>query len=238
MSSPLAPLARPAALDRLVHAVRLAQRTYEQALHGRRRRAALLRIGNGAMPAAVLMVCEGNIFRSPFAAALLASRLAPQTAARTEVRSAGFVGPGRGAPTEAMIAALARGCNLGAHRSSLIPPAAAPGHRLTFVMEARQKRILVRLHDYREEDVLLLGDLDPLPILGRDVRDPWGHPPHVLSDTYDRLVRCVDVLAIALNGRMGGAAGRRVVDLGPHMAVLRLGLPNARERDRSSTPGA
>src|SRR2546427_7830369 len=62
----------------------------------------------------LLVVCHGNICRSPFAAALLR-----RASARNGVRvdSAGFLGPGRPPPPEAVAAAARHGVDLSAHRS-------------------------------------------------------------------------------------------------------------------------
>src|SRR5881394_1021509 len=52
------------------------RRTPERVLHPLRRRKALARLRARSRPKSVLVVCHGNICRSPFAAALLARELA------------------------------------------------------------------------------------------------------------------------------------------------------------------
>src|SRR5207245_9517289 len=68
-------------------------------LHPLRRRHALDALRRRPAPAAVLVVCHGNICRSPFAAALLGARL-PPGAARLQV--AGYFATNRPGPTAAV----------------------------------------------------------------------------------------------------------------------------------------
>src|SRR6266480_5816007 len=77
---------------------RTLRNTPDRLLHARRRREARGRLA-GRRPASVLVICHGNICRSPFAAALLARELAPHG---IPVTSAGFIGAGRPAPPEAL----------------------------------------------------------------------------------------------------------------------------------------
>ena len=45
-----------------------------------------------------------------------------------------------------------------------------------------------------------MGDLDPDPILTREIADPWAGDPEVLEGSYTRLSRCARELANALMG--------------------------------------
>jgi hypothetical protein len=47
-------------------------------------------------------------------------------------------------------------------------------------------------------DVVVLGDLDPEPIITRAVTDPVQGPPELFSAVYARIERCVGSLASAL----------------------------------------
>src|SRR2546422_3500209 len=82
-------------------------------LHPWRRRAARRALSARA-PRSILVVCHGNICRSPFAAVLLQRALGP---AGIRVHSAGFIGPNRPSPPEAVTAAARYGVNLSDHRS-------------------------------------------------------------------------------------------------------------------------
>src|SRR3989442_1788473 len=85
-------------------------------LHPWRRRAARRALSARA-PRSILLVCHGNICRSPFAAVLLQRALGP---AGIRVHSAGFIGPNRPSPPEAVTAAARYGVNLSDHRSRVL----------------------------------------------------------------------------------------------------------------------
>ena len=84
---------------------RVLRHTPDRLLHARRRREARTRLA-ARRRGSVLVICHGNICRSPFAAALLSRELAPYG---VPVASAGFIGAGRPAPPEALAAARAGG---------------------------------------------------------------------------------------------------------------------------------
>src|SRR5947207_12854330 len=90
----------------------------DRLLHPRRRRAALASLNARRPPARVLVVCNGNIFRSPFAAVVLRRVIGPRG---VQVESAGFLGPGRPAPRDALAAAASQGVELSPHLTPLIP---------------------------------------------------------------------------------------------------------------------
>ncbi len=172
--------------DRLLHPVR--RRAARRALlaHGRLR--------------SVLVVCHGNICRSPFAAGLLARALGP---AGTLVSSAGVVGPGRAAPAEGVIAAAHRGVDLSSHRSQLLTPVLAAEAQLIIVMDARQQRMVCERFGRAACDVIILGDLDPEAIVTRAIHDPVEQPLEAFEKSYARIDRCVEALVAALALRSG-----------------------------------
>ena len=56
----------------------------------------------------------------------------------------------------------------------------------------------VRASFTREALVVVLGDLDPLPIGSRTIRDPWGCGDEVFASSFARIERCVQALASAV----------------------------------------
>jgi protein-tyrosine-phosphatase len=167
------------------------RRLPDRLLHPARRRAAARALARLAPVRRVLFVCHGNICRSPYAAAR-ARQLLPPTIA---VESAGFIGPDRPSPPEAVAVAAERGIDLGPHRSQLIEIAHLREVDLVVVMDAQQRRRLVTArHDLRGR-VVLLGDFDPEPATTRTVPDPVEQPAEVFRTCYDRIDRCVGALA-------------------------------------------
>ncbi len=176
----------------------------ERALHPWRRRTARRRLREASPPARVLVVCHGNICRSPYAEGALRRR----TGGRVGTDSAGFFGPDRSPPPEARQVADERGVDLSDHRSKLVDGRTLARTDLVVVMEPGQARAIAR--DHGVDDALVLGDLDPQPVERRAVRDPVMQPAEVFRDVYGRIDRCLDALVEA------------------------AGLPRARRKDQSA----
>ena len=137
-------------------------------------------------PEAVLVVCAGNLCRSPFAAGLLAQRLAAE-GMQAEVFSRGLIAtPGQTPPRTAIEVAAGFGVDMRGHRAQRLLPLDARRAGLVLVMEARQKRELARL-GAGEKTALISEPLD-----GADIPDPIGKPREVYEAVYGRLAECVD----------------------------------------------
>ena len=169
----------------------LVSKTTDWLLWSLRARLAKRDLGRGA-PAQVLVLCHGNIIRSPYAAA----RLQEQSARRglgLEVGSAGFIGPGRSCPEFAISIAREHGLDLMGHESKLLDRETLSAAALVLVMNAEQKRALPR-----STRVVVLGDLDPVRGMPRAIPDPWGKPIEVCRESYERIDRCLSVLVEVL----------------------------------------
>ena len=188
---------RPWGLRVAARLVRGVRRFPQRLLHPARRRAALAALAARPRPASVLVLCNGNIFRSPFAAAVLRRALGGESE-RIAVDSAGFQGPGRESPKEAVEAAVRRGIDLSGHRSQLVTPALVRAADLIIVMEAEQRRAVCERFGRSPRDVFLLGDLDPEPITSRSIEDPWGRRAAVCVASFGRIDRCIRALMGAL----------------------------------------
>jgi low molecular weight protein-tyrosine phosphatase len=210
-SPPAAPPAPPTISERPARRARSAPRFHrlraaarwlrhapDRALHARRRRAALRRLSERAPPASILFLCQGNIVRSPFAAALCERCLPAPLRERIRITSLGFISPGRPSPREALETARAHGIDLSAHRSGLLSRESVSAAGLVVVMSREQERAVVRGFGRAPEDVLVLGDLDPHLVETRAVEDPWGRKSADYARSYARIVRCVRELARAL----------------------------------------
>lgn len=138
------------------------------------------------------MLCLGNICRSPYAEAVLAARLDRSSC---DVRSAGFIKPGRPSPPEAIAIAADRGVDLRGHYSRTVPDHVASAD-LVIVMEPGQI-VRARKSGVVGRSFLCLGDLDPRPIATRGIPDPFGRPAQTYSDSFDRIERCAAHLLAA-----------------------------------------
>lgn len=199
----------------------------ERVLHPARR-AAATRSLKAAPVRSVLVVCHGNICRSPYAAAVLRRELGELPIA---VASGGFFGPGRPPPAEAIAAARARGIDLVAHRSALVSTEDVAHADVVVVMDRHQRGALIRSFGARPSRTILLGDLDPQPIRRRAVRDPVDQPVEVFDSVYDRIDRCVRGLASPVRQSAGRSrrGGGPPAGGGPRAAPHRILLVEINE---------
>ena len=150
----------------------------------------------------ILVICHGNICRSPFAARLLERTHAP---AGIRVLQAGFIGSGRSAPAEAVVAARNRHLDLSGHRSRPLTSDLVRAADVVVVMDAPQRASVCDLFGARPGQVVLLGDFDPDPIDARAIHDPVDQPVEVFDAVYTRIERCVAELAKTLVGKARGS---------------------------------
>lgn len=163
----------------------------ERALHRARRRRAVEQLLSLKGVRSILFLCEGNIYRSPFAAACF-QRAARGTGLQgLQISSAGLVGQGGTVPSEALALAVEYGIDLSAHQSQRVNGALLARFNVVFVMEARQARELTQRFGAERARILVLGDFDPDPIEGRSIADPRQAAVGILHSSYARLNRCV-----------------------------------------------
>lgn len=187
--------------SRLWAALRQLRHLPDRLLHAWRRRGLRRALLGRGLPRTVLVVCHGNICRSPYGAGAL-RRLFRDTAS-VRVDSAGFVGPGRPSPPDAIASARARGVDPSHHRSKLLQPQDVQSADLILVMDIDQQRAICRRYHRDRKDVVVLGDLDPAPIDTRAILDPLGRPRDMFDASFGRIDRCLRELV----GLLTGAAG-------------------------------
>jgi protein-tyrosine phosphatase len=168
----------------------------DRLLHPVRRRAAHRRLRRGPMPRSILVLCYGNICRSPYAAERLRVLLGPASGAPTVV-SAGFHKFGRPPPDTALAVAAERGVGMSEHRSRLVDDDMLRESDLVLVVAPAHATMLRRRFGHRK-GALMLGDLDPRPIDTRTIRDPLDQSDEVFRDVYDRIDRCLDTFVDAM----------------------------------------
>jgi protein-tyrosine phosphatase len=187
-------------MARLRDLLRRVRRTPERLLHPVRRRKAFETLRERPRPGTLLVVCHGNICRSPIAAALLDRELA---AFGIEVQSGGFIGFNRPAPAEAMTAAARHSVDLSEHRSRLATADMIRAADLIVAMDPIQRRLVCERFGRRPSDVVLLGDFDPSPVETRTIRDPVDQSGEVFDQVYERIARCVRELVGILSRASG-----------------------------------
>lgn len=162
---------------------------------GRATRVALQR----GFPEKLLVVCYGNIYRSPYAAALLRKRLGNAV----DVRSAGFHPVvGRKAPLEMIEKAASQGLDLASHRSDRVSVAEVAHADLVVVMDRHNWQAARRL-GVADRNIVWLGTLDG----GRELPDPYGKGPREIQRIIERLHDCTEALADQLGTHRESSSG-------------------------------
>ncbi|MGE0030134.1 MAG: low molecular weight phosphatase family protein [Steroidobacteraceae bacterium] len=134
----------------------------------------------------VLVVCHGNICRSPYAAQLLRKLLN----SAVEVRSSGsHASVERNSPDTVRRIAKENGIDLSAHRSAVLSKAVVTWADLVVIMD-RHNWQAVRAFG-RHDGIVWLGTLD----FGREIDDPDGKNEEETRDILARLHRCTELLA-------------------------------------------
>lgn len=173
---------------------RTLERLPQRVLHRSRHLRARARLTAAGRPERVLILCHGNICRSPYAEARLRVLLDERGLPGTVVESAGFIGPGRPANDSAQRAARARNVDLAGHQSRTVNPALAGRASLVLVMTTAQARAAEREAGATAARVELLGDFDPGQVTQRDIPDPYGESAEVFEQVFDRIDRCLATL--------------------------------------------
>lgn len=142
----------------------------------------------------VLVVCHGNLCRSPFAAALLRDRL-PEV----EVRSAGLhAASGHEAAPDAVTAAARLGVALEGHRTRPVDTSDVQRADLILAMEGHQVAEIARRWARARPKVRILGDYLPDP--PHAIPDPWSQPEDVFNHTFQRIRIAAERVAALIRG--------------------------------------
>ncbi len=152
----------------------------------------------------VLVLCYGNIYRSPYARALLELALAKRPELRIAHSSAGLIQThNRSSPDDAQALASLRGIDLSGHRSRSVTSEDVASADVILIMDRRNEALLAERHPESVGKVVLLGSFDPLaPLLGPTIADPYDRGEEALADCFDRLERSVMRFVEALGGRL------------------------------------
>jgi len=162
-----------------------ARNALDRPQHRRRNQRARRRLEQIA-PASVLFVCSGNICRSPYAERVWKA-LGPNVA----VDSAGFIGPNRAPPPEALLAATEGGIAHVDHRSKLLRPGMTRSADAIFAFDGQLVARLRREYPRDARRVYWLGDFDPVWSGQRAIGDPWGKDVREFRRIFTRIERCV-----------------------------------------------
>ncbi len=183
----------------------------------------------------ILVVCTGNICRSPMGEALIRHEARQRNRADIEVASAGtWAGRGNPATEHAVAAIRARGIDLGGHRSRPVDPGELHEADLILAMTSVHRRELLEIDPALDPKIVLVKELAEIPhepsgrrlsatealeamVRGArpewrralDLDDPMGMPPAVYERCLQEIVTGVEVLMDRLCPRETRGPSRR-----------------------------
>ena len=141
----------------------------------------------------ILILCAGNLCRSPLAEALLRARLARE-GKPIEVGSAGLIADlGDPADEMARVVASGHGLDLAAHRSRPVDPELVRWADLILVMEQVHRRHLLALAPTAAGKVYLLGHWG-----GIEIPDPYCQGREAFEAVYDQIATAVELWLVRL----------------------------------------
>lgn len=150
----------------------------------------------------VLVVCDGNVCRSPMAAEYLRIRASHQRLTHLVVQSGGLLGlEGLPAAAEAIVVAREQGLDLTSHRSRGIRAADVAGADVVLGMTLRHLEELERRFPAGASRRYLLRAFEaaPTPSPGAgEIADPMGEPIDAFRATFATVRTCVDHLVLHL----------------------------------------
>ena len=140
----------------------------------------------------ILVVCHGNIIRSPFAAFLLAQSLGERAA--VSIASAGLEAmPGRPPHPTALRMAAARCLDLSSHAASRVEREAVAKSDVIFVMDIPQLLVVRQRFPEARAKTFLLSSLAPETPL--EIRDPVDGDESVFQACFDHITRAIRPVA-------------------------------------------
>jgi protein-tyrosine-phosphatase/predicted ATP-grasp superfamily ATP-dependent carboligase len=146
----------------------------------------------------VLVLCHGNLCRSPY----VARRLAALVGEPLEVRSAGLAAtPGERSPEPFRSLAAARGVDLAAPEARPVTPADLAWADVVVVMDEKNAKLLAALGAGVGDKTVWLGALDPEQPGHAGIEDPFDEPVERVAKILDRLDRATRRLGTALAAR-------------------------------------
>lgn len=156
----------------------------------------------------VLMVCTGNICRSPMAEYFLRSMLPPDLAGRVRVHSAGVHAlDGHGVTPEVLLALKPFEIDPSPHVARSVDPAMVRRADLVLAMEPFQADILRRgLAPHEAAKVRLLGEFGARD-LPPAIDDPYGSPLQNYRQAAARIRECVAGVVAHLTARGASCPG-------------------------------
>jgi protein-tyrosine phosphatase len=147
----------------------------------------------------LLVLCYGNIYRSPLVEYLLQKSI---NSAKTVIKSAGFHEKiNRPCDPEYIKLLSKRGYDLAAHRSKRVSKQDTQWADLIVIMDRKNWDMLLTLDENAKNKVVWIGAFTE--DVRNEVEDPYGMGQEDVNKIIDRIELCVADLANRINGDKG-----------------------------------
>ncbi len=141
----------------------------------------------------ILVVCSGNICRSPMAEGYLKEKLSDLKVNNINVYSAGTLNiSGQSADDKAIAACLDNGIDIRSHVSYGIIQLPVGSAGLILVMEEGHRQSIIDNFPIAEGKTHLLGDFSP-DNPGCEIDDPVGLPLECFKESFQEIKTCTDL---------------------------------------------
>ncbi len=142
----------------------------------------------------ILIVCTGNICRSPMGEGVLRHRLAQAKLSHIRINSAGTSGWDNHKPTSEAIQACSEiGIDISSLRSTPISEPIIRSADLSVAMERHHVSEMVKFYNAPAEKLFLLGDFHTKRP-GMEIEDPYGKPISCYRKILKIICQCADGL--------------------------------------------
>lgn len=176
----------------LVDVARAARRSLSAVLNVLRYRALVTRQSFPKPPSNILVICKGNICRSPLAEAYLKA-LVEKHGLATVVQSAGLeTSFGKPAHHFAQVVGTQGGLELGKHATKPLHKDQVERADMIIVMEWRQRRRIIRLYPQATSKVFLLRQFYDQSV--GEVADPFSGTLEDFQTCFSMIQRACDVM--------------------------------------------
>ena len=140
------------------------------------------------VPSPIMMVCAGNVCRSPFAEFYMRKRL-EEEGKQAEVFSRGLLMmQGKKVPEIGLKVGLEFGVDMSSHLSNALLAPDMERAALILVMEPAQRTHLMQKRPEHVGKVMLLSQ----PCGGKPIDDPMGRSEKTFQRVYGEIASCVD----------------------------------------------
>lgn len=141
------------------------------------------------LPSPILVVCSGNLCRSPFAEGVF-RRCFEHVGVYAEVFSRGLLDVGaQPVPQAALKVAAEFGVDLSGHHAVRLSPEDLQRAGIVLVMSAKQRKHIGEMSPTAFGKVFLLSQPDD----GETVEDPIGKPEEVFREVYHQIGQLADL---------------------------------------------